>query len=442
MLWSGMEEIRRDAGLVRAMGPWSLAAGVVNLVVGAGIFAVPGALAESLGVYAPLAFLACAAAIGAVAVCFAEAGSRIPTSGGVYGCIEAAFGPFTAYVAGTLLWFGNVLACGGVAAALADVVVSALPPPYQGPGRVAAVIVVIGGLGVVNFGGVARGAKLVNTATLVKLIPIAIFVVVGAGAMHGTNFTQDSHASLAGLDRALILAMFTFVGMETTLCASGEVVQPARSIPRALATSLTFIALLYVAIQFIAQGILGDSLAHSRVPLADAMARISPTLRVLMLAGAAVSMFGWLGSDILCSPRILFALARDGVLPRVLGRVHIRFRSPHFAIAFYCALAVGLALSGTFAELAVLSTLAIAPLYVAGCASAWRLAHRRVALAGEPLNFRWLGTAVVFGITSMLVLIGLASRAEIVGLGAIIIVSGVVYLLQSRLRPAVGESAG
>jgi amino acid transporter len=442
MLWSGMEEIRRDAGLVRAMGPWSLAAGVVNLVVGAGIFAVPGALAESLGVYAPLAFLACAAAIGAVAVCFAEAGSRIPTSGGVYGCIEAAFGPFTAYVAGTLLWFGNVLACGGVAAALADVVVSALPPPYQGPGRVAAVIVVIGGLGVVNFGGVARGAKLVNTATLVKLIPIAIFVVVGAGAMHGTNFTQDSHASLAGLDRALILAMFTFVGMETTLCASGEVVQPARSIPRALAMSLTFIALLYVAIQFIAQGILGDSLAHSRVPLADAMARISPTLRVLMLAGAAVSMFGWLGSDILCSPRILFALARDGVLPRVLGRVHIRFRSPHFAIAFYCALAVGLALSGTFAELAVLSTLAIAPLYVAGCASAWRLAHRRVALAGEPLNFRWLGTAVVFGITSMLVLIGLASRAEIVGLGAIIIVSGVVYLLQSRLRPAVGESAG
>lgn len=424
------------------MGPWSLAAGVVNLVVGAGIFAVPGALAESLGVYAPLAFLACAAAIGAVAVCFAEAGSRIPTSGGVYGCIEAAFGPFTAYVAGTLLWFGNVLACGGVAAALADVVVSVLPPPYQGPGRVAAVIMVIGGLGVVNFGGVARGAKLVNTATLVKLIPIAIFVVVGAGAMHGTNFTQDSHASLAGLDRALILAMFTFVGMETTLCASGEVVQPARSIPRALAISLTFIALLYVAIQFIAQGILGDSLAHSRVPLADAMARISPTLRVLMLAGAAVSMFGWLGSDILCSPRILFALARDGVLPRVLGRVHTRFKSPYFAIAFYCALAAGLALSGTFAELAVLSTLAIAPLYVAGCASAWRLAHRRVALAGEPLNFRWLGTAVVFGITSMLVLIGLASRAEIMGLGAIIIVSGVAYLLQSRLRPAVGESAG
>jgi amino acid transporter len=446
MLSSDMEENRRDAGLVRAVGPWSLAAGVVNIVVGAGIFAVPGALAESLGVYAPLAFLVCAAAIGAVAVCFAEAGSRIPTSGGVYGCIEAAFGPFTAYVAGTLLWFGNVLACGGVAAALADVVASVLPPTYQRPARVAAVVCVIGGLGLVNFGGVARGAKFVNAATLVKLIPIAIFVVVGAGAMHGTNFTalagSSVHSTAAGLDRALILAMFTFVGMETALCASGEVVQPARSIPRALAISLIFIALLYVAIQFIAQGILGDSLAHSSVPLADAMARISPILRAVMLVGAAISMFGWLGSDILCSPRILFALARDGVLPRVLGRVHARFQSPHFAIAFYCMLAVGLALSGTFAELAVLSTLAIAPLYVAGCASAWRLAHRRVALAGEPLNFRWLSIAVVCGITSMLVLIGLASRAEIMGLVVIIIVSSLVYLLQSRLRPAMRESTG
>jgi amino acid transporter len=441
-----MEESRRDAGLVRAVGPWRLGAGVVNIIVGAGIFAVPGALAESLGVYAPLAFLACAAAIGTVAVCFAEAGSRIPTSGGVYGCIDAAFGPFTAYVAGTLLWFGNVLACGGVASALADVVASVLPPSYQGPARVAAVVLVIGGLGVVNFGGVARGAKLVNAATLVKLIPIAIFVLVGACAMHGANFTpladSNVHSTLAGLDRALILAMFTFIGMETALCASGEVLQPSRSIPRALAISLIFIALLYVAIQVIAQGILGDSLAHSKVPLADAMARIGPMLRVLMLVGAAVSMFGWLGSDILCSPRILFALARDGVLPRVLGRVHTRFQSPHFAIAFYCALAIGLALSGTFAELAVLSTLAIAPLYVAGCASAWRLAHQGVALAGEPLNFRGLGFAVVFGIASMLVLIGLASRAEIIGLGVIIMVSGVVYLLQSRLRPAVGEGAG
>jgi amino acid transporter len=440
MLSSGMQESRRDAGLVRAVGPWSLAAGIVNIIVGAGIFAVPGALAASVGVYAPLAFLACGAAIGAVAVCFAEAGSRVPTSGGPYGCIEAAFGPFAAYVTGTLFWFSNVLACGGVAAALADVVGSLLPPQYSGAARVAVVVCVIGGLAFVNIGGVARGAKLVNAATLVKLIPLGIFVVAGAIAVHAANFTPSGHSAPEGLDRALILAMFTFVGMETALCASGEIAQPARAIPRALMISITFIALLYVTIQVIAQGILGDSLAHSSVPLADAMARISPALRLLMLAGAAVSMFGWLGSDILGSPRIVFALARDGLLPGVLGRVHSRFQSPHLAIVFYCALAVGLALSGTFAELAVLSTLAIAPLYIAGCAAAWQLARRGVALAGEPLNFRWIGIAVVIGIASMLVLIGLASRAEIMGLVVILIVSGVIYLLQSRWRAAASQT--
>ncbi len=397
-----MEERRRDAGLVRAMGPWSLAAGIVNIIVGAGIFAVPGVLAKSAGVYAPLAFLVCALAIGAVALCFAEAGSRVPTSGGAYGYIEAAFGPFIGYLAGTLLGFGNVLACGGVAAAFADVIASVLPPPYPGPARVAVVIGVIGGIG---------------------------------------NFAAGAPSSASGLDRAFIFATFTFVGMETALCASGEIARPARSIPRALAISIIFIALLYVAVQVVAQGILGDSLAHSRVPLADAMARISPALRLLMLVGAAVSMFGWIGSDILSSPRMLFALARDRLLPGVLGRLHPRYHSPHIAILFYCALAIGLALTGTFAELAVLSTLAIAPLYIAGCASAWQLARRRVAFAGEPLNFRWLGIAAVVGITSMLVLIGLATRAEILGLAAIIVVSSVMYALQNRLRPPIGETS-
>lgn len=433
-----MEENRRDAGLVRAVGPLGLAASTINSVVGAGIFAVPGALAGSIGAYAPLAFLVCAVAVGAVAICFAEAGSRVPTSGGAYGYVEAAFGPFTGYVAGTLLWFGNALACGGIAAALADVAVSVLPPPFMAPAHVAVIIGVIGGIAFVNIGGVARGVRLISAATLLKLIPLAIFVVVGASAIHSANFVQTTEPGGEGLGRALILALFAFTGMETSVCASGEVAQPARTIPRALAIAMLSVTLLYVAIQVIAQGILGASLAHSSVPLADAMARISPGLRLLMLAGAAVSMFGWLGGDILGSPRILFALARDGLLPRVLGRVHARNHAPHIAILSYSALAITLALTGTFAELAVLSTLAVAPLYIAGCAAAWRLARRRVALAGEPLNFRWLLAAMVTGIVSMLVLIALASRAEIVGLVAIIGASAVIYVLQTQLRsPAV-----
>src|SRR5208283_5720788 len=100
---------------------------------------------------------------------------------------------------------------------------------------------------------------------------------------------------------------------------------------------------LYVAIQVIAQGILGPSLAPAHAPLAEAMARISPGLGWLMLAGTAASMFGWIGSDILGTPRVLFAFARDGLLPRGLGRVHALSQAPHFAILCYAALTVALA---------------------------------------------------------------------------------------------------
>jgi basic amino acid/polyamine antiporter, APA family len=443
-----VREKERDAGLVRAVGTLGLTASIVNIVVGAGIFAVPGALAAAVGSYAPLAFLICAVAIGMVAICFAEGGSRVPTSGGAYGYIEAAFGPLTGSVAGTLLWFGNVLACASIAAALAAVAVSVLPPGLRAVASPAIVIVVVGAIALVNVAGVSSSAKLINAATAIKLIPLAVFVLAGIGAVHRANFTSSLHPSPAGFGRAIILALFAFTGMETPLSASGEVIQPARTIPRAILIAMSSLTLVYVAIQVVAQGILGDSLASSTVPLADGMARISPALRVLMLGGAAFSMFGWIGSDLLGSPRILFAFARDGMLPGVLGRVQPQRHTPHVAIFCYAALAIGLALTGTFAELAVLATLATAALYASACGAAWTLARRGVSLAGEPLNFRWLGVAATGGIASMIVLVALASRTEILGLFVVIAVSAAIYWVVLRvprasvLRPApdVNES--
>ena len=424
---------QRDAGLVRAVGPLGLAASTVSMMIGAGIFAVPGALATSLGPYAPLAFLACAVGIGAVAICCAEGGSRMPTSGGIYGYIEAAMGPLPGYVAGTLLWVGDILAVASVAAALADVAASLVPTALVTVARTSVIVGVIGAVAAVNVGGVARGARLVTAATALKLLPLVVFVVVGAAAVHGANFTASPAWKPEGLGRAVILAMFALTGMETALCASGEVARPARTIPLALAIALASVTLLYVAIQLIAQGILGSALTHSAAPLADAMGRLSPGLRVLMLAGTAFALLGMIASDILGTPRMLFAFARDGLLPRALGRVHPRTHTPHVAILSYAALAIILALTGSFAELAVLATLTTAGLYVAGCVATWLLARRSVALAGAPLNFRWLGAAAVIGAGSMLLLIALGSRSEIMGLAALIGVSALVYLLQTRI---------
>jgi amino acid transporter len=295
------------------------------------------------------------------------------------------------------------------------------------------IVTVISGIAWINVGGVRHGMRLVNAATLLKLLPLAVFVIVGAAAMRGENFRQTVEISTSGLGRALILALFAFTGMETSLAASGEVAEPARTIPRALLRAMLVVTLLYVAIQLIAQGILGPALATSKVPLADAMARISPVLRLLMLAGAALSMFGLMSIELLGGPRILFAFARDGLLPAALGRVHARSHAPHVAIICQAAIAMALALTGSFAELAVLSTLAVAPLYMGGSIAAWLLARRGVAEAGTPLNFRWLGATMVVAAASMLALIALGSRVEIIGLLVVMAASVAWYLLSRAL---------
>src|SRR6266404_3626710 len=173
-----VHENQRDIGLIRAVGPWALAACV--------------------GPYAPFAFLACGFAVGAVAICFAEGGSRVPTSGGVYGVIQAAFGPLAGYVSGTLLWVCCVLACGAVTAALADVIASLFPPSLTGPVRAAVIVGVIGGIALVNIGGVVRGARLVSATTTLKLVPLAIFIVAGATAIHGSNFLRTAQPDAPG----------------------------------------------------------------------------------------------------------------------------------------------------------------------------------------------------------------------------------------------------
>ena len=428
-----VRENQRDIGLVRAVGPWAFAASIVSMIVGAGIFAVPAALRS---VHRPVR-ASCVSGLWvrgrSGGYLFCRGMQPGPHQRWSLRCYRSRLRASAGYVSGTLLWVCCVLACGAVAAALADEAATLFPQSLIGPVRGAVIVGVIGGIALVNIGGVARGARLVSATTTLKLAPLAIFILAGASAIHSSNFVLSVQPDAQGFGRALILAVFALVGMETSLCASGEVVQPNRTIPRALAIAMLSTTILYVAIQVIAQGILGSSLATSKAPLADAMAHIHPALRAVMLAGTALSMFGWLGSDILGSPRQLFAFARDGLLPRVLGQLHPRSHAPYVAILCYSTIAIVLALTGAFAELVVLSTLAIAALYIAGCAASWVLARRGVALSGTPLNFRFLGSATVIGISSMLALIALGSRQEIIGLATLIGLSILLYLIQARI---------
>jgi amino acid transporter len=271
--------------------------------------------------------------------------------------------------------------------------------------------------------------------TVVKLVPLVVFVVAGLPLVHGSNLAPSASPSFGDVGRAVILGVFAFTGMEAPLSASGEVRDPGRSIPLALLVTMIVVTALYVAVQVVAQGVLGPALAGSATPLADAMSQVHPALRTLLLAGAAVSMFGWLGSDLMSSPRMLFALGRDGLLPRALGRLHPTTRAPYVAILWYALAAVVIALSGTFAELAVLATLGSAAIYMTGCLAVWRLGRgplSETATAGKVST--WLGAAVILGVIGMGLTIALASAAEIGGLIALIVMCFFGYRIRGAGR--------
>ncbi len=431
---AAIHEVARDRGLIRAVGTWGLTASIINGVVGAGIFSLPAAMAAAAGDRAALAYVACAVAMAAVVLCFAEAASRVPTSGGPYGYVEAAFGPLWGFVCGILLWLASVLACGGIAAALADGIGAFVPAIKDPIGRVLLILAVMGGLSWVNIRGVAGAARFITLATLVKLVPLVIFVVVGAIALASQPIAAGMLPDHDGFGRAVILALFAFCGMETPLGASGEVKDPQRTIPRALFISMAFVAVLYIAIQLVAEGLLGAKLGGSATPLADGIAIVSPALGIVLVVGAALSRFGWIASDVFGAPRVLFAFARDRLLPRGLAALHERTKTPYVAIVVHSGLAAALAITGTFESLVVLSTLATAGLYFLACGAAWQLARSGVAVFGTPLGFKALPVAALLGMGSMVALVLLAEPAEILGLVGVTVASIVAFLLNKAVR--------
>ena len=414
---TALNEGVRDRGLRRTVGLWAFTGSIVNGVVGAGIFALPAAMAAAAGSRATLAYLACALAMAAVVLCFAEGGSRVPTSGGAYGTVGAALGPAAGFLAGVYLWVSSVFACGGIAAALCAAIAAFLPALGGMGGRLAILAAVFGALALLNIRGAGLAARIIAAGTVVKLVPLLLFVTVGAFWLAAGHAAPATGPVPAGGDfaEAMILAIFAFSGMETPLAASGEVRDPARTVPAALLLAMLFVLLLYVAVQLVAQGLLGGTLAGTSEPLAEAMRGISPALGLVVLAGGALSRLIWIGTDIFGAPRVLFAFARDGFLPSVLGRAHPRFATPHVAILVHVAIAAFFAATGSFVRLAIWSTLATAGLYFLACAAALVLRRRGVAMAGRPLSFRLLVPAALMGMASMVAVVTVAKREEIAG---------------------------
>src|SRR5262245_25407945 len=350
--------------LVRAVGTAGLAASIVNVTIGGGIFRLPALVAGTLHAQAPIAMLVCAALMGLIVLCFAEAGKRVDLTGGPYAYVEVAFGPFAGYLAGILVWLLGTFAVAAVATILADSV-GTLLPSLGGPVARAAFLALVFAAAVgVNVTGVRQGTRLNVVATIAKLLPLGLLVIFGAFEVRAGSLAWTEPVSAAAVARASILLIFAFSGIESALVPSGEIRDVRRTVPRAILLAMLTITGMYLAIQIVAQGVLGEDLHAQATPLAAAAARVFGAWGgTFLLAGAVISMLGYVSGMTLAVPRAIYAFGRDGFLPAAFGRVHRRFHTPHLAIVTQSALVCGLAITSGFERLAIIANLVTLILY-------------------------------------------------------------------------------
>ena len=432
---SSIKSAPPNESLVRAIGTFGLAAAIVNITIGGGIFRLPANVAGSLGAAAPIAYVVCAIAMGLIVLCIADAGSRVSLTGGPYAYVGTAFGAYAGFISGVLLWMLGTFATAAVSTVLASSIGLLVPALAGRTMEIAILAAAYGFWSLINLRGVTLGVRLNSIATGAKLLPLLVVAIGGAFFIQSENLRIVSMPAAADVARTSLLLVFAFAGIECALVPSGEVRDTARTVPRAIALAMLGITALYVALQVVAQGILGSGLAQATVsPLADAAgASLGGWARSLLLIGATISMFGYLGGMTLSMPRMLFALARDGYLPRALAAVHPLHRSPQRAIVAQSILAFALATSGTFEKLAILANVSALALYL-GCAlAAWRLRQMGVHPSTRSRPFRsgnslraggivpWLACAVIVWLLTG------STRDEWLGFAVCLVAATLVY---------------
>jgi len=417
------------------MGTWALAAGVINVTIGGGIFRLPATVAAKLGAAAPLAYVVCAIAMGLIVLCFAEAGSRVSLTGGPYAYVELAFGPYVGFLTGVLIWLLGTTAVAAVSTVFATNAAE-LFPAFARP--VPRALLLIGSFAIVatiNIFGVKQGSRLNGIATVAKLLPLVLLVVAGAFFIEPANLAISSAPAVGEVTRASIILIFAFSGVESALVPSGEVKDPARTVPRAVFVAMLTITVLYIVIQLVAQGVLGSALATSQTPLADAAgAVLGPWGRILLLSAVVVSTFGYLSGMTLAIPRALYAFGRDGFLPSAIAAVHPRYRTPHVSIALQSALVCTLAITGGFEPLAIIANVAALLVYFACSLAAWQLRRRDVHTGGVP--FRVPGASVV-PLLSCGVIVALLSSIALQEWGVLVLVlagASALFVMTRRRR--------
>ena len=415
------EPLRRDIGF------FGSAFLCFNGAVGAGIFALPATLAADFGDFSPWLFPLFGLLVLAVALPFARLASLHPQSGGPI-AYSAAFGPLVSFQIGWVYYIARVTALAANSNVFATYAGTLWAPLGSGIGRAATIAALCGLLTWVNIVGVRRAIRLLDAVTLLKVVPVVGFAVAGLALFAGEVPAPGPLPALSGVEAAALLVLYAFVGFENSLIPAGETADARRTIPRALIATVLAIAGLYFLVQLAYVTVRPAAGEAPLLALGEALP--GPAGGLALTFAALFSIAGNATGSMTSTPRVTYALARDGLLPAWFGRVSARFATPANSILFMGGAGAVLAVSGSFVWLAVVSTLARLVVYSA-CIAALPAAERKAA--GRPA-LALLGAAI-----GLLVCLWAALQSDWPAwrmLLALVAVGSILYLFARRSRRA------
>jgi len=432
-----------NEGLRREIGVWGLVSNSINIIIGAGIFILPVIVAERLGSGSLWAYVVCGILMMLIMLCFAEVGTKITQTGGAYSYIEVAFGKYAGFLTTNIFIFGGaVMANAAVANGLADTLAFFMPFFKLDWVRLIFFAFMFGGLAWLNVRGIRKSINLVKFNTIAKLTPLLLIALFGWFFVRKANLGWTGNNSVGDLGEMSLILLFAFVGAETALNVSGEIRNPGKTIPRGIMLGVLIVVIIYILIQMTVQGILGNSLSGFRdAPLAEVARRmIGPAGATIVIIGASFSMFGNLSGMVLNMPRVLFAAARDKVIPPVaLARIHPEFLTPHISIITYACLGFIFASIGEFKQLAMLSSASYLLIYFGVVMALIKFRVGRQTGAGSYMVPGGYLIPVISGLTILWVLSNLPAN-ELSGMLIFIAILSVIYLGINILKKTIGNA--
>jgi len=423
------------AALIRGIGGVGVVLIALNSMIGAGIFALPAAVAEKAGDPSHWLFLGIGLMFTTVVLSFAEISSYFKSSGGPVLYTTTAFGPLVGFGTGWVFYVSRATAFAANVTVMATYLGSIWPWIATDAGRIVFIAVTTAGLTTANYVGVKDGIRTIAIFTFFKLTPLLLLIVTGLSEVTGDSLLPSDFPTIDDFGGLTLLSIYAFVGFEGATTVSGETRNPQRVMPRALISTVVGTAVFYFLIVLVFVSVLP---AGERVgtTLVDVGRKLAGSWGALIIGLAAVfSIGGNLAANMLAVPRLTFALGELRMLPAWLATIHPRYSTPGNSVLLLGGLGLVLALSGSFEFLAAASSLTRLITY-ALCIAALPIIRRNASAQDQANAFRLKGGYTI-PLVAFVLSIWVGSHATLnawLVTGALLAFGLVLYLIAHKQR--------